>query len=625
MLGSLSLALCTAWAGTSVALAPAAAPPGATAAPTPAARPTARRTATPERRPYEGTTSATMVEGDVDVDAPAPTTTATTTATTDTAAVAPSTIDVPETSAHVPEITRGPEPTPKARPVPRTLTTINGWYPGEQAIHSNAKGTVTFIPDLQVRAVVGSVGEFTLDSTGHDWAEGAHLFGRVRWRPVLGLGKRQNVQIVGMVDLANGRWAPTKSPDPVVQQILEQGNPPQKYGMYIADFRELYVSWTTKYGQLRVGQMAFNWGQGLINNDGNNMDRFGDMKFGDDGIGSLNERILFATKPLARTGGPGKDLIVAIAGDIVYRDPQADLTKGDLAVQTVLAVRWEPSERPGNWIGAFGAYRHQRNKDDGDTIAGDNALEVGVFDFAGQGFRYMRDELALLGGFEVVAIAGRTTFAKGDFGRHRVAQAGGALRGYFGNPLRWLLGADAGFATGDGNPDDDEINDFKAAPGFTQGLLLFQYYRGWQSARTEIRARDPDLTGIPPNGTQYIASKGSVTNALYLQPKIRYSFAERFEVWGGPLLAAAAVPIVDVYTTKLQGGSPHNSTGGASTKRWLGTELDVGVRARYGLKNVWMQAGLQGGLLFPGRALVDARGDKDRPTFGGWFRAEIRY
>ncbi|MBC8069004.1 MAG: hypothetical protein IAG13_11780 [Deltaproteobacteria bacterium] len=615
MLGPLSLVLSTAWASTSVVLAPpAAAPPPATSTSS------SRAPVTPERRPYEGTTESSMAQGEVEFVEP---TSGTVAASEEQPA--PSTITLPDTGAHVPEITKGPEPTPKARPIPRTLTTIQGWYPGEQAIVGNAKGTVTFIPDLQARAAVGGVGEFSLDSQGNDFAEGAQLFGRVRWRPVLTFGKRQNLSLVGMVDVANGRWAPTKSGDPVIQQILDEGNPPQKYGMYIVDPRELYLQWTTKYGQLRVGQMAFNWGQGLLNNDGNNMDRFGDMKFGDDGIGSLNERIVFATKPLARTGGPGKDLIVALAGDLVYRDPQADLTKGDLAGQIILAVRWEPSERPGNWLGVFGAYRKQTSKDDGDTIGGDDELEVGVFDFAGQGFRYIRDEFAVLGAFELVGIAGRTTFANGEFEQHRVLQAGAAVRGYLGNPLRWLLGADLGVASGDGNPDDDEINDFKAAPGFTAGLLMFQYYRGWQSARTEVLARDPDLSGIPPNGTQYIGSRGSVTNALYIQPKARFSFAERFEVWGGPLLAASAVPIVDVYTTKLQGGSPHNSLGGASSRRWMGTELDVGLRARYELENVWMQAGLQGGLLFPGGAFRDGRGDKDRPTFGGWFRAEIRY
>lgn len=577
-------------------------------------------------RPYDGPLEASPPTGsDVEVAAPEPSAAATGASATaeSSATIAPQTLDTPGTK--LPQTDAGPAATPRVRKLPRILTTMNGWYPGEQAIHANKKGTVTFVPDLQLRAVVGSVGEFSLDSKGNTYAEGPMLFGRVRWRPVLTLGKRQNVSIVGMLDLANGRWAPTKSDDPAIQRILDDGHPPQSYGMYIADPRELYLQWTTRYGQLRVGQMSFNWGQGLVANDGNNMDRFGDMKFGDDGIGSIQERILFGTKPLARTGGPGKDIVVAVAADLVYRDPLADITKGDLAGQGILVVRWEPEDRPGTNLGVYAAYRKQKYADDNDGIADDDTLEVGVFDFAGQGSKVLRDDLTILGAFEVVGIAGRTNVARGRFSRHQILQAAAVARGYIGDPLRWLVGADAGVASGDADPDDDKINDFEAAPGFTAGLLLFQYYRGWQSAQTEFLAQDPNLAGVPPNGVQYVPTRGTVTNAVYIQPKLRYSFRERFEVWTGPLLAASAVPVVDQYTTRLDGGSAHNSIGGAANRRYMGTELDLGLRARYMIRQVWLQAGLQGGILFPGKAFVRPTGERDAPSFGGWFRVEMRY
>lgn len=573
----------------------------------------------PKERPYDGTLEATMTEGSVEVAAPDGA------SSEDTDASGAAIVTTPDPTIKTPEVILGPQPTPRPRKVPRILTTMYGWYPGEIAQHTNAKKTLTFTPDLQARTAVGAVSEFSLDDAGNDYAEGAHMFGRVRWHPTFTLGKKQNVSIVGTVDFANGRWVPTRSGDPLIQQILDAGEPPQRYGMFIVDPRELYVQWTTKYGQLRAGQMAFNWGLGLVANDGNNMDRYGDMKFGDDGIGSINERVLFATKPLARSGGPGKDLIVGIAADLVYRDPIADITKGDLAGQGILVVRWEPSDKPGNWIGAYGAYRRQRSKSDGDTISGDDDLEVGVFDLAGQGFRYFREDIAVLGAFELATIAGRSTFARGEFDSHRVLQAAAALRAYVGNPDKWLLGADGGFATGDADPDDDELNDFEAAPGFTAGLLLFQYYRGWQTARTQIRAEDPELVGVAPNGTQYLSSRGTVTNTVFFQPKARWAFRENFELWGGPLIAGSAVPLVDAYTTRLNGGSPHNSLGGDSSRRYLGTELDLGLRGRYGFKNLWVQAGLQGGILFPGRAFENSAGARDKPIYGGWFRAELRY
>jgi hypothetical protein len=336
------------------------------------------------------------------------------------------------------------------------------------------------------------------------------------------------------------------------------------------DPRELYLEWTSRAGQLRLGQMSFTWGLGIVANDGNNMDRFGDMKFGDDGDGSIQERILFATKPLAPTGGPGKDVVVAIGADLVFRDPNADLVQGDLAGQGILVVRWQPEDRPGNWVGAYAAYRKQKSADDGDAYEGDDRLDVGVIDLAGQGFLQTSAPVTVLGAYEVATIVGRTTFARGDRQEHRVLQAGAAVRGYVGDPERWLVGFDGGFASGDANPDDGQINDFEAAPGYTAGLLLFQYYRGWQSARAQLLAEDPELVGVPPNGTQYLPTRGSVTNAVFVQPKARWAFRERFEVWGGPLLAVAPAPVVDPYAARLDGGDVVNSLGGRPRSRGNG-------------------------------------------------------
>lgn len=520
----------------------------------------------------------------------------------------------------------GPEPpAPRARPVPRILTTMAGPYPGEQAIHWNAARTFSFVPGLQVRTRIGTVSEFRIDEDDNLYDEGAFVGGRVRWRPVFGLGRRQAVRIIGMVDLANGRWTPRGSGDPVISEILEDGQPPQPWDMRVADVRELYLEWTTKYGQLRAGQMSFTWGLGLLANDGNNMDRFGDLKFGNDADGSIQERIVFGTRPLALTGGPGKDVVMAVGADLIYRDPNADLLEGDLAGQGFVVVRYEPEARPGNWIGAYGVYRHQKSGDDGDLYPDDDLLEVGVVDLAGQGFKVLREKLALVGAFETVAIAGRTTFASGEYEELQVLQGAAALHGYIGNPRTWLAGFDAGWTSGDAHPEDQEINDFRAAPGFNAGLLLFDYVLGWQTARSEIRSRDPNLSGVPPNGTQHIPTEGSVTNAIYLQPKARWGLREIFEVWGGPLLAASAVPVIDPVSTRLNGGVPTNGLGGQSDHRYLGTELDLGIRGRYGLKNVWLQGGIQAGVLFPGAAFDDARGDDDGAIWGTWFRAELRY
>lgn len=517
-----------------------------------------------------------------------------------------------------------PPAPPDSKPAPRILTTKAGWHPGEQAKVKARRRPITFTPGIQLRSAIGGVSAFTLDDDGNRYDEGLQAGGRVRWNPSLSFGATEAVKIVGMIDVANGRWAPPLAADPVVQQILDRGQPPTPT-FRLLDPRELYVQWTSRAGQLRVGQMAFGWGQGLVSNDGNNMDRFGDMQFGDDGDGSIVERILFATKPFSTLGGAGEDIVVALAADLVYRDPNASLVDGDLAGQGIFSMRWSPRATPLNWVGGYAAYRRQKSADDGDITADDDLLEVGVVDLAGQGVRWMTPKVALLGAFEGVLVAGRTTFLRGESDRHRVLQAAATTRGYVGNPDTWLAGFDAGWFSGDGDPYDAEVNNFQAAPGFTAGLVLFPSVLGWQSARSQLNATNPELTAVPPNGAQYIPSRGRVTNAVFAQPKARYAFAERFEIWGGPLFAASAIPLVDPYTTQLGGGTARNALGGSTERQYLGTELDLGLRARYDFDNLWMQAGLQGGVLFVGPSLRDDTGAGDRPIWGGAFRLEIRY
>jgi hypothetical protein len=475
---------------------------------------------------------------------------------------------------------------------------------------------------------MGGVSPLRIDAEGNEIGEGFTVAGRVRWNPELAFGNDQSVRLVGMVDVANGRWASGTTDDPVVRDIIDNGQPPiatEFQGLGVVDPRELYVEWTSQYGVLRFGQQAFGWGLGLVSNDGNNKDRFGDLEFGNDGDGSIVERLLFATKPLANMHTTARDLIVAIGADLVYRDPNASLVDGDLAGQGILVMRWEPRRSPGAYLGGYVAYRHQRSADDGDAIAGDDQLQVIVGDIAGRGYRYLNPKLALMGAFEGVIVGGRTTFLRGDHPEHRVLQGGVAARGFIGNPSGWLAGLDAGWFSGDSNPDDDQQNGFDAAPGYTAGLLLFPFLRGWQSARSARRAEDPLLSGEPPNGVQYLPSEGRVGNVLFVQPKARWAIAERFELWGGPLLAASSSTMLDPLAARLAGGAPSNAFEGEVDSRLLATELDLGVRTQYGFRNFWLQAGVQGGVLFPGPALDDADGVREDPTYGGWLRLEVRY
>lgn len=515
-------------------------------------------------------------------------------------------------------------PTKKKRPTPRALATIDGYgYPASE-IATIGKGKVEFTPGIQIRNQVGYVSPFTLDRFGNEYSEGGMTTGRIRWNPTLQIGKK--IKLVGMIDAANGRWAPDGSDDPVIQEIIDRGHPPARANLKYVDPRELYLEARLSFGLIRLGQQAFTWGQGMLANNGNYVDRFGDMRFGDDGRGDIFERILFATKPFQYRTGPIKHLAVAIGGDLVFRDEQVMLQRGDLAGQALLVVRWQDDKNPGNSLGAYAVYRNQKLASDHDVYPNDGHLRVGVGDITGQGTKWISDRLQLIGAFEVALIGGKADIARDENGRHTVLQGGGVLRGYVGKHDTWLVGFDGGYASGDPNPSDRQINNFTFDAGHTAGLVLFNQVNAWRSAQTEILATNGQLTGVPLNGTQYIPTRGGVSNALYIHPKARYSILqERLEIWGGPLLAVAPTPIIDPYTTRLNGGVPTNSSNGDGQNRFYGTELDLGIRGRIDIRNFWLMAGLQGGVLLPGKGLANRLGGADKAVGAIWLRTEIRY
>lgn len=520
-----------------------------------------------------------------------------------------------------PPVVQPPPSVKKRRDAPRALTTVAG-VPADE-VASIGKGRVKFYPGIQVRNQIGWVDEFTLDRNGETYDEGGFSTGRIRWNPKLEI--RKKFRFVGMLDLANGRWAPSGSENPVIDEVIDRGHPPDRTDLTIVDPRELYFEARLPFGLIRLGQQSFTWGQGILANDGNNLDRFGDMKFGDDGPGDIYERLLFVTKPFSYRAGKIKHLAIGFGGDVVFRDERSVLTDGDLTGQALLIVRYQPEKEPSNWIGGYAVYRNQTTADDGDLYSDDDDLEVGAFNIAGQGTKWLSEDRQLIGAFEGTFITGRTTIARDENGTHKIRQGGAVARGFFGDHDTWLVGADLGYASGDPNPTDRRINNFTFDAGHTVGLVLFKQVQGWRTARSEMLATDGELTGEPLNGTQFIPTRGGVSNALYAHPKFRYSLWERLEIWGGPLFAAAPVPIVDPFVTRLEGGTPTNSVAGDGEKRYYGTELDLGVRARFDINKFWLQAGLQGGLLLPGQGLANDVGNTDGPVGAVWFRTEIRY
>lgn len=362
--------------------------------------------------------------------------------------------------------------------------------------------------------------------------------------------------------------------------------------------RHLYVEWLSPAGLLRVGQMGFAWGLGLVANDGETPPFFGDYRFGD-----LVRRILFAARPTGERG----PLTVAIAGDWIAWDLLADFqrpcpsgqgTCSDLAFQGVVSATWEEGD---NRAGLFLAYRTQKNH------LGDH-LDVLVADAF---VRWHFDEPS--GGR--IRLAAEAMFAQGDTSltrtptrtRAEVQQFLGAIElARVANDLDVVL--EAGFASGDSNPEDGVERRATMDPDHRVGLVLFPEVLAWQTARSAWLAQNADVFGRPARGAELLPTNGGVSGATYLFPRAAVRPVDWLDLRFAAVIGWSAVDVVDPYRLRAEGRSA-NFRGGDPSRRDFGLELDASVRVNIALSSdVTLHLGAEGGVLFPGGAFDDERG-----------------
>jgi hypothetical protein len=389
--------------------------------------------------------------------------------------------------------------------------------------------------------------------------------------------------------------------------------------------RWLYLEWLTPVGLLRVGQQPSHWGMGLVANDGDHPSLFGDYRYG-----NIVEQVLFATKPL----GEKSPFVVALAGNLVYRDNVAQLTNGDHAWQGILAAFYEQGP---DMLGVYGVYRHQSTDRSSEPyFPYADTIDVAVADLAGHFARPVDvpgETAYVFGSFEAATelgstnaertpdetLAGKKTSIQSYGG---AVAAGVVLTGQKGprhddargrRPDLWgrlVAQVEVGYASGDANPYDDTEKRFVFDPNHKVGLLLFDEVMRWQTARAAVAAQDPKLTNgsRPPPGAWLLPSNGGVFGAEYVYPTMIYRPRPWLDLKGGAVIAQTTADFVDPYRVAAQGAYV-NYQGGDPKRHDLGVELDGGFETRipleYGLK---LQLGAQAGVLFPGGALADASG-----------------
>jgi len=466
----------------------------------------------------------------------------------------------------------------------------------EAAPEPEEEGTLlrfTIPGGLELRGLHVDRQPLTPDAEGHDdLGQEDVLHHWIRMSPEFTVG--ETLGLYGQIDVLRGMLLGEEA-----VSVSAARWPRDEYDGYSnIDPRWLYLEWRPSFGVLRAGQMGSHWGLGILANDGAHDQIFGDSLYGD-----ISDRIAFATKPFFPAGGIGEDIVVALAGDFVFRDSNSSVYDGDETFQGVLAAFYQKDDR---MLGLYGVYRDQ-------TDTRGSYLRVWAADlFARWPFEMAKGVKTDLS-FEGALVSGETSIPQtADFPVQDV-RAGGAAAIVGVETQRIRAEFEFGWASGDANTFDDEQNRFVFDADHNVGLVLFDEVLAWQSARAATLAQDPDLSGRPARGAELLPTNGGVAGANYVNPRVRFAPVPWGDLRAGAVLAQATSDVVDPFRQKASGGA-QNSQGGDSDKRDLGLEVDLGFELRWETEPTTLHGGAQAGMLFPGGAFDDEEGEPMDPV-----------
>jgi hypothetical protein len=464
--------------------------------------------------------------------------------------------------------------------------------------------------EYQIRGTLLSdlpLAEFGSDPSTTSLGQTARLYHWLRITPRLSF--RDKLNVVGQIDVPRGLLG-----GQLTHHVDSADMPYDEHMPIELHPRWLYLEYLSPIGLFRVGQQPSHWGMGILANDGDHPSLFGDYY-----RGAIVERVLFATKP----AGIDSPFSLALAGDLVFRDPNAELSDGDKAFEGVLAAFYQ--DKRDNMLGFYGVYRYQRRtQSDLTARAFDETLKVWVLDSSGRfNARIPGVQGHVFGEYEVAYELGDTSYLRtlsqaAGHEREDIRALGAALR--FGAATttgqgddRWgdfVASLEWGWAQGDANPYDGVSHRFRFDPNHNVGLILFDEVLNWKTARAANIASDPGLTQRPAPGVDLLPSNGAIFGATYLNPTVVIRPVRPLDLKLGAVIAESTADFVDPVAVSVK-GRYQNYDGGDPKSHDLGIELDGGFEYRLALDfDMTLALGAQGGAFFPGNAFADASGHK---------------
>ncbi len=316
----------------------------------------------------------------------------------------------------------------------------------------------------------------------------------------------------------------------------------------------------TDIGRFRFGRVPLHWGAGIWQNEG----FAADAEYGD-----TADRLQFTT----RIGL----LYLMGAWDVNY---EGELATGDDMQSLNLAFAYQ-TETLG--LGFHNQYRWQPSESF-QVYTGDLWFDaqMGPIDIEA----------------EVVGVFGGGNLGNG-VNDIRIAAVGAMLRGD-AQFDKLILGVEGGLATGDEDPDDEDIRTFTFDRDHNVALMLFEEPMPTLVASSTAKERDYDAA---------LSGEG-VRNALYLRPHVGYEVLEGL-VLDLAVFGAQAAKLPEEY----------------SDDKGYGWEFDLSARYQP-FDHFWVKG--QAGLLLPGKRYTsyeheELGGGFDKPAIGGMLMGAVEF
>ena len=413
--------------------------------------------------------------------------------------------------------------------------------------------------DGEVREVGRMISDFPVDAEGTNLGQGTVLEQRLR----LGGGAhwdRLHLSLAG--DLLTGPLAG----DPWDIAVPEDNLGVDQRGFGTIDpvsldgfaLRRAAIRGRAGPVQLEGGVVTSQWGLGMVANDGDQFRMFGQTRFGD--------RVI---RMRATTSLPNTPLYFTGAVDRVLEDDLARMFDGQIAHQALVSALYAGENNR-----KLGAYLVYRTQDEEDEIRTTNAKMLDVFgnlEFTGLGMDWrMAAEAAGITGTTNRALSYNAldVLAVSSMGATGLIEM---TRGSSGLMLR------GGYASGDGNLDDDTTNDFSFDRDFEVGMVLFPEVMGAVGSGTYALLDDPQYTAEPPPGAEGLVTEGAFQKATFFSPVLLSTPMPWLTLRAGAVLAWATAPISQPFYTTRAGGTPTNHHDLPTTGYRLGSELDWAV------------------------------------------------